>query len=174
MNFVGIMFGKNVRFNIFVLFSVIIVIGIGFDNNNFWFKVMGINDYVNLVGIFSGYRFDVFKFGFIVIDEGNLVLKLGENLILLGGIVVIIGEFFSFGGNIIVIVVEGGDFLRIFKFGYVLSLEIFIKDGEDIFNIIVLLLLELLIGGGDIVEVIFIMVNENGDVVLMGLNIMVD
>lgn len=31
MNFVGIMFGLNVSFNVFVLFSVIIVIGIGFD-----------------------------------------------------------------------------------------------------------------------------------------------
>lgn len=59
MNLAGIMFGFNVCFNIFVLFSVIIVIGIGFNKNNFWFKVMEINDYLKLIGNFSGYRFNL-------------------------------------------------------------------------------------------------------------------
>ena len=174
MNPAGIMFGKNARLNIPASFSVTTATGIGFDNNNFWFKAMGTNDYANLVGTPSGYRFDVSKPGSIVIDEGNLALKPGENLTLSGGTVVTTGELSSPGGNITVTAVEGGDFLRISKPGHVLSLEIPIKDGEDISNITASSLPELLTGGGDIVEATSIMVNENGDVVLTGSNTIVD
>ena len=174
MNPAGIMFGKNARLNIPASFSVTTATGIGFDNNNFWFKAMGTNDYANLVGTPSGYRFDVSKPGSIVIDEGNLALKPGENLTLSGGTVVTTGELSSPGGNITVTAVEGGDFLRISKPGHVLSLEIPIKDGEDISNITASSLPELLTGGGDIVEATSIIVNENGDVVLTGSNTIVD
>ena len=174
MNPAGIMFGKNARLNIPASFSVTTATGIGFDNNNFWFKAMGTNDYANLVGTPSGYRFDVSKPGSIVIDEGNLALKPGENLTLSGGTVVTTGELSSPGGNITVTAVEGGDFLRISKPGHVLSLEIPIKDGEDISNITASSLPELLTGGGDIVEATSVIVNENGDVVLTGSNTIVD
>ena len=51
MNPAGIMFGSNARLNIPAAFSVTTATGIGFDqNNNFWFKAMGNNDYAKLLG----------------------------------------------------------------------------------------------------------------------------
>ncbi|OZH53956.1 hypothetical protein AFK68_14095 [Hydrocoleum sp. CS-953] len=69
MNPAGIMFGPNASLNIPASFSVTTATGIGFDNNNFWFKAMGTNDYSNLVGNPSGYRFNVSTPGAIV-NEG--------------------------------------------------------------------------------------------------------
>ena len=44
------MFGSNAPLNIPAAFSVTTATGIGFDNNNFWFKAMGTNDYAKLLG----------------------------------------------------------------------------------------------------------------------------
>ena len=78
MNPAGIMFGRDARLNVPASFSVTTATGIGFDQNNFWFKAMGTNDYSNLLGSPSGYRFDVSKPGSIV-NEGSLTLNSGEN-----------------------------------------------------------------------------------------------
>nr|WP_293107382.1 hypothetical protein [Okeania sp. SIO2F4] len=79
------MLGPNASLNIPALFSITSPTGIGFNENNFWFNAMGTNDYSNLVGNLSGYRFDVSKPGAIV-NEGNL--NSGENLTLLGGTII--------------------------------------------------------------------------------------
>ncbi|ABG50018.1 filamentous haemagglutinin family outer membrane protein [Trichodesmium erythraeum IMS101] len=172
MNPAGIMFGPNASLNVPASFSVTTATGIGFDQNNFWFKAMGTNDYSNLVGNPSGYRFDVSKPGSIV-NEGNLTLKPQGNLTLSGGTVVNTGELSSPGGNITVTAVEGGSTLKISQPGHLLSLEVPLEDGENISNIDPLSLPELLAGGGDIVEATSVVVKENGDVVLNGSNTMV-
>ncbi|MDE5095076.1 MAG: filamentous hemagglutinin N-terminal domain-containing protein, partial [Trichodesmium sp. St11_bin5] len=172
MNPAGIMFGPNASLNVPASFSVTTATGIGFDQNNFWFKAMGTNDYSNLVGNPSGYRFDVSKPGSIV-NEGNLTLKPQGNLTLSGGTVVNTGELSSPGGNITVTAVEGGSTLKISQPGHLLSLEVPLEDGENISNIDPLSLPELLAGGGDVVEATSVIVKENGDVVLTGSNTMV-
>ncbi|MDE5108570.1 MAG: filamentous hemagglutinin N-terminal domain-containing protein, partial [Trichodesmium sp. St17_bin3_1_1] len=87
MNPAGIMFGPNARLNIPASFSVTTATGIGFNNNNFWFKAMETNDYSKLIGNPSGYRFNSEQLGQIV-NQGNLSLNPGENLTLLGGTVI--------------------------------------------------------------------------------------
>ena len=63
MNPAGIMFGPNATLNIPASFSVTTATGIGFNNNNFWFKAMETNDYSKLVGNPSGYRFNSEQLG---------------------------------------------------------------------------------------------------------------
>ncbi|MEB3343763.1 CHAT domain-containing protein [Okeania sp.] len=123
MNPAGIMFGPNASLNVPASFSVTTATGIGFDNNNFWFQTLGTNNYSNLVGNPSGYRFDVSNPGAIV-NQGNLTLNPGNNLTLTGGTVVNTGELSTAGGNITIAAVNGGDVLRISQPGHVLSLDI--------------------------------------------------
>ncbi|MEM1168514.1 MAG: CHAT domain-containing protein [Cyanobacteria bacterium P01_H01_bin.35] len=173
INPAGIMFGPNARLNIPASFSVTTATGIGFDNNNFWFKALGTNDYSKLVGNPSGYRFNVSKPGAIV-NEANLSLNPGENLTLLGGTVINTGELSAPGGNITIAAVEGGSTLRISQPGHLLSLEVgtlhatSLQNGEDA-NITPLSLPELLTGG-NITHASSVTVNADGDVVLTDSN----
>ncbi|GGA30808.1 CHAT domain-containing protein [Okeania sp. KiyG1] len=169
MNPAGIIFGPNARLNIPASFSVTTATGIGFDNNNFWFQAMGTNDYSNLVGNPSGYRFDVSNPGAIV-NEGNL--NSGENLTLLGGTVINTGELSTTNGNITIAAVEGGSVLRISQPGHLLSLDIDSKI-EDISNLDTLSLPELLTGGAE-TNATSIIVNNNGELVLTDNTIIAD
>ncbi len=172
MNPAGIMFGQNASLNIPASFSVTTATGIGFDSNNFWFKAMGTNDYANLVGDPSGYRFNVSNPGAIV-NEGNLTLNPGENLTLLGGTLINTGELSTAGGNITIAAVEGGSVLRISQPGHLLSLEVdpVIVNGEEID--IAPLSLPGLLTGGEIIQATSVIVNENSDVVLTDSNTVV-
>ncbi|NES03277.1 MAG: filamentous hemagglutinin N-terminal domain-containing protein, partial [Okeania sp. SIO2F4] len=176
MNPAGIMFGPNASLNIPASFSVTTATGIGFDNNNFWFKAIGTNDYSKLVGNPSGYRFNVSNPGALV-NEGNLSLNPGENLTLLGGTVINTGELSTAGGNITIAAVEGGSTLRISQPGHLLSLDVgtlhvrSLQDGEDT-NITPLSLPELLTGG-NITHASSVSVNADGDVVLTDSNTLV-
>ncbi|MGD1807698.1 CHAT domain-containing protein [Dapis sp. BLCC M126] len=176
MNPAGIMFGPNATLNIPASFSVTTATGIGFDNNNFWFKAMGTNDYSKLVGNPSGYRFNVSTPGAIV-NEANLSLNPGENLTLLGGSVINTGELSVSGGNITIASVEGGSTLRISQPGHLLSLDVetlhatSLQDGEDT-NITALSLPELLTGG-NITHASSVTVNADGDVVLTDSNTLI-
>ncbi|WP_143438432.1 filamentous hemagglutinin N-terminal domain-containing protein, partial [Hydrocoleum sp. CS-953] len=172
MNPAGIMFGPNASLNIPASFSVTTATGIGFDSNNFWFKAMGTNDYANLVGDPSGYKFNVSNPGAIV-NEGNLTLNPGENLTLLGGTVINTGQLSTAGGNITIAAVEGGSVLRISQPGHLLSLEVnpVIVNGEEID--IAPLSLPGLLTGGEIIQATSVTVNENGDVVLTDSNTVV-
>ena len=165
MNPAGIMFGSNARLNIPAAFSVTTATGIGFDNNNFWFKTMGTNDYAKLLGAPTGYRFNVSKPGYIV-NEGDLTLKSGENLTLLGGIVVNTGELSSAGGNITIAAVEGGSLLRISQPGHLLSLEV--DSSADLSN-----LAAELTGQVEGQEATSMRVDDNGNVVLISSNTIV-
>ncbi len=177
INPAGIMFGPNASLNIPASFSVTTATGIGFDNNNFWFKAMGTNDYSNLVGNPSGYRFNVSNPGAIV-NEGNLTLNPGENLTLLGGTVINTGQLSTAGGNITIAAVEGGSVLRISQPGHLLSLEVgtldatSLENGENIFSITPLSLATLLTGG-EIAQATSVIVNENGQIVLTDSNTLV-
>ncbi|MGD1808990.1 beta strand repeat-containing protein, partial [Dapis sp. BLCC M126] len=173
MNPAGMIFGSNASLNIPASFSVTTATGIGFDNNNFWFKAMGTNDYSNLVGNPSGYRFNVSNPGAIV-NEGNLSLNPGENLTLLGGTVINTGQLSTAGGNINITAVAGGSILRISQPGHLLSLEVdsTITNGEYISDITPLSLPQLLTGG-EIYQATSAIVNANGDVVLTDSNTIV-
>ncbi|MGD1808771.1 proprotein convertase P-domain-containing protein, partial [Dapis sp. BLCC M126] len=172
INPAGIMFGPNASLNIPASFSVTTATGIGFDSNNFWFKAMGTNDYANLVGDPTGYKFNVSNPGAIV-NEGNLTLNPGENLTLLGGTVINTGELSTAGGNITIAAVEGGSVLRISQPGHLLSLEVnpVTVNGEEID--IAPLSLPGLLTGGEIIQATSVIVNENGDVVLTDSNTVV-
>ncbi|MDJ0553700.1 MAG: CHAT domain-containing protein [Microcoleaceae cyanobacterium MO_207.B10] len=178
MNPAGIMFGKNSRLNVPASFSVTTATGIGFNNNNYWFQAMGTNNYTNLVGNPSGYKFNVSNPGAIV-NQGNLSLTPGNNLTLLGGTVINTGELSTPGGNITIAAVEGGSTLRISQPGHLLSLEVgkfhatSLQNGEEISNFTPLLLPELLTGG-EIKHASNVIVNTNGDVVLTDSNTIVD
>ncbi|MGD1712395.1 filamentous hemagglutinin N-terminal domain-containing protein, partial [Dapis sp. BLCC M172] len=176
MNPAGIMFGPNASLNIPASFSVTTATGIGFDNNNYWFKAMGTNDYSNLVGNPSGYRFNVSNPGAIV-NEGNLSLNPGENLTLLGGTVINTGELSTAGGNITVAAVEGGSVLRISQPGYLLSLEVETLDATSLQNgeniSITPLSLARLLTGGEIAQATSVIVNANGEIVLTDSNTLV-
>ncbi|MEM1170940.1 MAG: proprotein convertase P-domain-containing protein, partial [Cyanobacteria bacterium P01_H01_bin.35] len=173
MNPAGIMFGPNGSLNIPGSFSVTTATGIGFDSNNFWFKAIGTNDYSNLVGTPSGYRFEVSNPGAIV-NEGNLSLNPGENLTLLGGTVINTGELSTAGGNINITAVAGGSILRISQVGHLLSLELnsSLASGQDISELTPLSLPKLLTGG-EIAQATSVIVNANGDVVLTDSNTIV-
>ncbi|NEQ39601.1 MAG: CHAT domain-containing protein [Okeania sp. SIO3I5] len=177
MNPAGIIFGQNATLNIPASFSVTTATGIGFDNNNFWFQAMGTNDYSNLVGNHSGYRFNVSNPGAIV-NEGNLTLNPGENLTLLGGIVINTGELSTAGGNITIAAVEGESILRISQPGHLLSLDVgtlhgtSLENGDDISGITSITLPTLLTGGEE-THASSVIVNANGDVVLTDSNTLV-
>ena len=174
INPAGIMFGPNARLNIPASFSVTTATGIGFNNNNFWFEAMGTNNYANLVGNPSGYRFNLKNPGAIV-NPGNLNLNPGENLSLLGGTVINTGQLSTAGGNITIAAVEGGSTLRISQPGHLLSLEVAtlhgtsLQNGNDFSNLRALSLPELLTGG-EKTHATSISVQPNGDIVLTNSN----
>ncbi|NEO56460.1 MAG: filamentous hemagglutinin N-terminal domain-containing protein, partial [Okeania sp. SIO3B5] len=166
INPAGIMFGPNASLNIPASFTVTTATGIGFNNNNFWFKAIGTNDYSQLVGNPSGYRFNQNNSAAIV-NQGNLNLNPGENLTLLGGTVVNTGQLSTPGGNITIAAVEGSSTLRISQPGHLLSLEVNPKkvNEEDISQLTPLFLPNLLTGG-DNKHATSIIVNADGNVVL--------
>ncbi|WP_293119320.1 filamentous hemagglutinin N-terminal domain-containing protein, partial [Okeania sp. SIO1I7] len=172
MNPAGMIFGPNASLNLPASFSVTTATGIGFNSNNFWFQAMGTNDYSNLVGNPSGYRFNVSNPGAIV-NEGNLSLNPGENLTLLGGTVINTGELSTAGGNVTIAAVEGGSTLRISQPGHLLSLDVSSSVGiTEETNFTPLSLPELLTGG-DETHATSISVNADGDVVLTDSNTLV-
>ena len=176
MNPAGVMFGPNATLNIPASFSVTTATGIGFDNNNFWFQAMGTNDYSNLVGNPSGYKFNVSNPG-AIINEGNLILNPEENLTLLGGTVVNTGELSTAGGNITIAAVEGESILRISRSGNLLSLEVETLHGTSLENgentdITPLSLPKLLTGGAE-THASSVIVNANGEIVLTDSNTLV-
>ena len=174
MNPAGIVFGPNASLNLPASFTVTTATGIGFNNNNFWFKAMGTNDYSNLVGKPSGYRFKESNPGAIV-NEGNLSLNPGENLTLLGGTVFNTGELSTVGGNLTIAAVEEGSTLRISQPGHLLNLEISSKvaNQENIANLLTIPLLPKLLTGGEKTHATSMTVNANGDVVLTNSNTLV-
>ncbi len=169
MNPAGIMFGPNASLNIPASFSVTTATGIGFDNNNFWFKAMGTNDYANLIGEPSGYRFNISNPGAIV-NEANLTLNPGENLTFVGGTVINTGQLSTPGGNITIAAVEGGSTLKISQPGHVLSLEV---PSTETVSITPQSLPGLLTGGSDM-NATSVTVNESGEVVLTASNTVVE
>ena len=174
MNPVGVIFGKNASLNIPASFSVTTATDIGFNNNNSWFTAIGNNDYSNLVGNSSGYRFNVSKPG-VIINEGNLNLKPENNLTLLGGTVINTGQLSTPGGNVNITAVEGNSTLKISQPGNLLSLEISstVENRENISSFLPVLLLPELLTGGEINHATSVSINSQGDVVLDGLNTMI-
>ncbi|NEQ72199.1 MAG: CHAT domain-containing protein [Okeania sp. SIO2C9] len=172
MNPAGMIFGPNATLNLPASFSVTTATGIGFNSNNFWFQAIGTNDYSNLVGNPSGYRFNVSNPGAIV-NEGNLSLNPGENLTLLGGTVINTGELSTAGGNVTIAAVEGGSTLRISQPGHLLSLDVSSSVGiTEETNFTPLSLPELLTGG-DETHATSMSINADGDVVLIDANTLV-
>ena len=174
MNPAGIMFGPNASLNRPASFSVTTATGIGFQNNEFWFKAMGTNNYANLIGEPSGYKFNVSNPGAIV-NEANLTLNPGENLTFVAGKVINTGELSTAGGNITIAAVEGGSTLKISQPGHVLSLEVPSTTGSESETVSITpsSLPELLTGGNNM-NATSITVDANGDVVLTASNTVVE
>ena len=64
MNPAGIVFGSSASLNIPASFTATTATSIGFGNNN-WFKAVGDNNYLNLIGSPSGFVFDLSQPGSI-------------------------------------------------------------------------------------------------------------
>ncbi|GGA34189.1 hypothetical protein CYANOKiyG1_51470 [Okeania sp. KiyG1] len=175
MNPVGVIFGKNASLNIPASFSVTTATDIGFNNNNSWFTAIGNNDYSNLVGNSSGYRFNTSDPG-VIINEGNLRLKPENNLTLLGGTVINIGQLSTAGGNINIAAVEGNSTIKISQPGNLLSLEVSPTVGNRVTipSFLPVLLLPELLTGGEINHATSVSINSQGDVVLDGSNTIID
>ncbi|NEO53855.1 MAG: filamentous hemagglutinin N-terminal domain-containing protein [Okeania sp. SIO3B5] len=175
MNPVGVIFGKNASLNIPASFSVTTATDIGFNNNNSWFTAIGNNDYSNLVGNSSGYKFNASNPG-VIINEGNLNLKPENNLTLLGGTVINTGQLSTPGGNINIAAVEGNSTLKISQPGHLLSLEVSSTVGnrENIPSFLPVVLLPELLTGGEINHATSVSINSQGDVVLGSFNTMID
>ncbi|HLO85804.1 MAG TPA: filamentous hemagglutinin N-terminal domain-containing protein, partial [Nostocaceae cyanobacterium] len=119
LNPAGIVFGPNARLNVPGDFTATTATGISVGNG--WFNVFGGNDYQNLVGTPTTFKFDSTQPGSIV-NFGDLTA--GKNLTLIGGTVVSTGNLSAPNGNITVASVPGENLIRISQTGNLLSLEI--------------------------------------------------
>ncbi|NEP42398.1 MAG: filamentous hemagglutinin N-terminal domain-containing protein, partial [Okeania sp. SIO2H7] len=163
INPAGVIFGPNARLDVPASFSVTTATGIGFGNN--WFEAIGSNDYRNLVGTPSGYRFDVSQPG-AVVNTGNLGLSPGEDLTLTGGTVINTGELSTPGGRVTIAAAEGGDILRISQPGHLLNLEISNGGVRQQEQITPITLPGLLTAGNANSHATGMAVNESGQVML--------
>jgi filamentous hemagglutinin family protein len=121
MNPAGIVFGPNAQLNVPASFHATTANAIGFAGG--WFETFSGNNYNNLVGTPSGFRFDAAQPGAIV-NAGNLAVNPGQNLSLSAGTIASIGTLQAPTGNVSVTTVPGSTLLRINQVGQLLSLEV--------------------------------------------------
>jgi filamentous hemagglutinin family protein len=119
LNPAGIVFGPNARLNVPGDFTATTATGISIGND--WFNVFSDNNYNNLVGTPTAFKFDSSQPGSIV-NFGELTA--GKDLTLIGGTVVSTGNLSAPNGNITVASVPGENLIRISQTGNLLSLEI--------------------------------------------------
>ncbi len=122
MNPAGIVFGPGARLNVPASFTATTATGIGFGEN-YWFNVIGDNDYQHLIGTPSQFAFDLSQPGSII-NAGNLTVPEGQNLTLLGGSAIATGKLTAPSGTITIAAVPSEKVIRITQTGHLLSLEI--------------------------------------------------
>ncbi|HEY9808311.1 MAG TPA: CHAT domain-containing protein [Halomicronema sp.] len=170
MNPAGVVFGANASLNVPSSFAATTATGIGFNNG--FFNAFGVNNYAALVGNPSAFNFAVPQPGSIV-NAGNLNLKPENNLILVGGNVINTGILSSPGGNVSLTAVPGNNSVTIIQQGRILSLEIVPNSLPVSTPITPLSLPQLLTGPNTENTAQSLIVNENGDVVLVQKNIVI-
>ena len=164
INPAGVIFGPNASLNIPGSLTVTTATGIDFNGQTF--QSIASNDYANLIGNPSGYRFDVAQPG-VIFNEGQLNLEAGHNLTLLGGTVINTGTLSVPGGTLTMAAVPGESFVRISQSGQLLNLEVSsVNNSTEIYSITPLTLPELLTGGEVQSHVNTVSVNASGEVVL--------
>ena len=150
MNPAGIVFGSSASLNIPASFTATTATSIGFGNNN-WFKAVGNNNYLNLIGSPREFAFDLSQPGSII-NAGNLAVTQGKNLTLLGGNIINTGQLTASGGTITIAAVPGNNLVRISQPGHLLNLEIEPRTAASISSINSLDLPTLLTGAARNIE----------------------
>jgi CHAT domain-containing protein len=164
INPAGVIFGTNSSLNIPGSLTVTTATGIDFNDQTF--QSLGANDYANLIGNPSGYRFDLSQAG-VILNEGNLSLEPGQNLTLLGGTVINTGTLSAPGGTLTMAAVPGESLVRISQSGQLLNLEVTpLNNGKETYAINPLTLPELLTGGEVQSHVNTVSINTSGEVFL--------
>jgi filamentous hemagglutinin family protein len=164
INPAGVIFGPNASLNIPGSLTVTTATGIDFNGQTF--NSLGANDYANLIGNPSGYRFDLAQPG-VIFNEGKLNLETGQNLTLLGGTVINTGTLSVPGGTLTMAAVPGESLVRISQTGQLLNLEVTpLNNGTEAYSITPLTLPQLLTGGDVKTHVNSVSVNASGEVIL--------
>ena len=121
MNPAGIIFGPNVQLNVPGDFFATTASGIKLDGG--WFNAFGANDYINLIGTPSEFKFEGTQAG-AIINAGDLTVEPGNNLSLIAGQVINTGTINAPGGKITISAVPGSSRVKISQEGQLLSLEV--------------------------------------------------
>ncbi|MGB3403856.1 MAG: CHAT domain-containing protein [Microcoleaceae cyanobacterium] len=164
INPAGVIFGANASLNI--PGSLTVTTATGIDFNGLTFQSLGNNDYANLIGNPSGYRFDLAQAG-VILNEGNLSLEAGQNLTLLGGTVINTGTLSVPGGSLTMAAIPGESLVRISQTGQLLNLEVNpLTNNTENYSITPLSLPQLLTGGEIQSHVNTVSLNSSGEVIL--------
>jgi filamentous hemagglutinin family protein len=142
MNPAGIIFGNGASLNVPADFTATTATGIGFGSH--WFDAIASNNYQNLTGNPTAFRFAGNTSGSII-NTSDLEVTEDHNLALVGGTVVNTGTLTAPGGNINIVAVPGTNQVNISQEGQILSLLVSIPADQ---NITVLDLPTLLTGSG--------------------------
>ncbi|MEL7035831.1 MAG: CHAT domain-containing protein [Cyanobacteria bacterium J06592_8] len=168
INPAGVIFGSNASLNLPGSLTVTTATGIDFNGNTF--QSVGSNNYADLVGNPSGYRFNIAQPG-VILNEGELALQPGQNLTLLGGTVINTGTLSTPGGSVTMAAVPGESLVRISQAGQLLNLEVNPLNNSITNSAITPLSLPQLLTGGEAkYHANTVTVNAAGEVVLQRTN----
>ncbi|KOR35841.1 hypothetical protein AM228_15950 [Planktothricoides sp. SR001] len=159
INPAGIVFGSNATLNIPADFIATTASGIGFNQG--WFDAFGNNNWAELIGSPSVFRFDG---NGAIVNFGNLNISHSHQLGLLGSSVLNLGSLSAPGGNIIITAVPGESLVKLSQPGHLLSLEI---DPNSLDTITPSNLPELLTGG-QVHDATQVVVHDDGTIQLTG------
>ncbi|WP_190883022.1 CHAT domain-containing protein [Planktothricoides raciborskii] len=159
MNPAGIVFGPNATLNIPADFIATTASGIGFNQG--WFDAFGNNNWADLIGSPSVFRFDG---NGAIVNFSNLNISHSHQLGLLGSSVLNLGNISAPGGNIIITAVPGESLVKLSQPGHLLSLEI---DPNSLDTITPSNLPELLTGG-QVHDATQVVVHDDGTIQLTG------
>ncbi|MEM9539403.1 MAG: CHAT domain-containing protein [Cyanobacteria bacterium P01_E01_bin.42] len=121
MNPAGIIFGANASLNVPGDFFATTATGIGFGGDRIFYAT-GSNDYPNLNGAPIHFDFTLDNPAPIV-NAGDLMVGMGNSIVLTGGTVINTGQLQALGGNITVAAVPGTSRIKISQAGTILTLE---------------------------------------------------
>ncbi|AUT00023.1 hypothetical protein CLI64_06300 [Nostoc sp. CENA543] len=130
LNPAGIIFGSNSSLNVPSSFTATTANSVRIGND--WFNVFSANNYPNLIGQPTHFRFDTNQAGSII-NLGNLTVE--RNFNLLAGSVSSNGTLTAKNGNIIIATLPGKQFIRISQGGSLLSLEIPTDSAQSVIDI---------------------------------------